>query len=238
MESESVFEPIEKKRLSAQIVDQLRHRILSGGWKPGEKLPPERELSRSLGVTRVSLREALRTLEGESLIETRHGEGSLVRDFTHSAGLSILKYLMRVDFTQGDILRGALELRAIVGTELCRMAAERATEQNLSALDAIVAEEERVVGDPIAVQRLDFAFFVAMADASQNIVIKLLLNSTREIYLENGELFAMLVGPGEAVVATHRAITEAVRRRDAAEAARLGREYLTGGMTRFFGEQE
>ena len=64
------------------MFDQLREQILSGGWKPGDKLPSENELAAQFGVSRVTVRNALQRLSGLGLLETRFGEGSL-----HPGGL-------------------------------------------------------------------------------------------------------------------------------------------------------
>ncbi len=227
-------QPIDKRRLSERIVDQLRTGILAGTWKPGEFLPPERELSQQLGVTRVSLREALRVLEREDLIETRHGEGSLVKDFMTGAGLQILKYLFETELPQAEILRSALEFRALVGTELVRLAADRARPAHLDALTRILDEEAGLLDDHAAMQRKDFEFFETLADASGNIVIRLLLNSVRQTYLDNAGMFALLTGEPREIRRYHRDILAAVRARKGVRAARLAREYMTLGMERFF----
>ena len=229
-----MFLPIEKKRLSETIVEQLRSRILSREWKAGDFLPPERELSKALGVTRVSLREALRTLEQESLIEIKHGEGSQVIEFTENAGLDILKHLMKLEAPDSDILRSALEFRALIGTELTRLAAVRASEEHIRELELIVATETGMLNDRPAIQRSDFHFFERMADASGNILIKFLMNSIREPYLAQADLFAELVGDPAETLRYHQEIIAAVRMRNPAEAARLAGAYMTCGMERIF----
>jgi GntR family transcriptional regulator, transcriptional repressor for pyruvate dehydrogenase complex len=228
------LERVEKVRLSDRIVTQLRTHILQGEWKPGEFLPPERELSTQLGVTRVSLREALRILEQEELIETRHGEGSLVRDFTRDAGMSALKYLAEMDLPQGDILRSALEVRVMIGAELVRAAALRASEADMAALEALIQEERSLMNDRAAVQRCDFQFYDLLAQSSGNIILKFLMNSVRETYLLQAHLFAELIGEPHEVIAYHEQLLRAIRRRDSARAARLAREQMSQGAQRFF----
>ena len=65
-----------KSSVSQQVFDQLREQILSGSWKPGQKLPSENELAAQFGVSRVTVRNALQKLSGLGLLETRFGEGS------------------------------------------------------------------------------------------------------------------------------------------------------------------
>ena len=231
------LQPIEKRRLSETIVEELRKRILGGEWKPGDFLPPERELSQTLGVTRVSLREALRMLEQESLIETRHGEGSQVRDFTESAGLGVLKHLVKLGLPSPELLRSTLEFRAILGTELTRLAAQKAGADDIEALAAIIAAEERDIDNPSAVQRWDFLFFERLAVASRNQLIKFLMNTIREPYLQQGDLFSPLIGEPRELLGYHKGILSAVKAGNPTQAAKLAGQYLNHGMNRIFKEE-
>src|SRR4030042_99910 len=76
---QSMFKQIKIRKISEEIVDQIKTAILEGQLKPGDKLPPERELIKELGISRVSLREALNSLESMGFVEIRQGGGSYVR---------------------------------------------------------------------------------------------------------------------------------------------------------------
>jgi DNA-binding FadR family transcriptional regulator len=185
----------------------------------------------------VSLREALRMLEQESLIETRHGEGSQVRDFTESSGLGVLKHLVKLGLPSPELLRSTLEFRAILGTELTRLAAEKAGPDDIEALEAIIAAEEDEIDNPSAVQRWDFLFFERLAVASRNQLIKFLMNTIREPYLQQGDLFSALIGEPNELLGYHKGILSAIKARNPARAARLAATYLNHGMNRIFKEE-
>ena len=80
----TVFQPIKPKKISEEIVEQIKHLISSGDLKPGERIPSERELATMLGVSRPSVREAIMVLEAMGFLESRQGGGTYVRSLTES----------------------------------------------------------------------------------------------------------------------------------------------------------
>ena len=84
------IQKVVKSSVSQQVFDQLRQQILSGSWKPGDKLPSENELAAQFGVSRVTVRNALQKLSGLGLLETRFGEGSFIRGPEAGAALNQL----------------------------------------------------------------------------------------------------------------------------------------------------
>ena len=196
----AVTEPARKPpKVAEDTIGRLRDLVLSGAYAPGDKLPPERQLAAQLGVNRSSLREALKRLEQLGLVRARRGDGTRVLDFMRTAGLELAGHLVLRG--SPDILRDMLELRVIYGREVARMAAERASDEDLAALEAITAK----VGpsaDPAVVLATDFEFYVALTDASKNRVFRLLINSIRSAVTAYSGLLAPLVGPAEDVRAS------------------------------------
>ncbi|HET9754344.1 MAG TPA: GntR family transcriptional regulator, partial [Myxococcales bacterium] len=81
-EASQSFETVRKVRRYEQVAEQIRRLIGSGALKPGDLLPPERELAEKLGVGRSSVRDAVRTLEVMGILEPRQGHGTVVRDLS------------------------------------------------------------------------------------------------------------------------------------------------------------
>jgi len=110
-----------RANLSRQVFERLRRRILSGKYKPGHRLPSERELCDILDVNRSSVREALKRLEQARLIEIRHGGGSEVLDFRTSAGFDLLPDLLVVaGHLNHIVLRSIFEYRTLICSEIAR----------------------------------------------------------------------------------------------------------------------
>jgi GntR family transcriptional regulator, transcriptional repressor for pyruvate dehydrogenase complex len=218
---------VQKRRAAEHVAEQIREQILAGRFPPGRRLPPERELAGSFGVNRTTLREALRTLEQQRLLDIHHGDGATVLDVRFNAGLELLAHLVRVDGKLDlQLLVDILEARRFVGIELARLAALRAEEPDLGRLEDVLED----LSDPgIGVERfqeLDWSFFEALAQAARNRVLILILNTVRPIYLENRDLFLPMYEAREPVIALHRRLLERLRYRDPAGAVATIGQFL------------
>ncbi len=137
-----MIEPVKRSRIYEHIVQQIRALISDGSWAPGDQIPPERELAERFRVSRTSVREALRALEMQGVIESRQGGGTFVR----SAEPELL-----IPPLAAAILRGQRELGEVL--EVCellepgvaRYAALRASPEAVEELDAVLARQRASV---------------------------------------------------------------------------------------------
>ena len=148
MSTETTFSPLQKQQtvaeaISAEILDLLRQKEL----RPGDKLPPERELAEMLGVSRPSLREALRALSIMKVVEVRQGDGTYVSALKPEELVEHLEFVFMLD---DSTLLQLFEARKIVETGNVFLAAQRITEEELAALQQCLEESERSVNDPDA----------------------------------------------------------------------------------------
>jgi GntR family transcriptional regulator, transcriptional repressor for pyruvate dehydrogenase complex len=214
------FKPVHKRRAAEQVAEQIREQILGGAFQPGQRLPPERDLAAFFGVNRTTLREALRSLEQQRLLDIHHGDGATVLDVKLHAGLDLLAYLVKVDGQLDlSILSEILEARRAFGLELARLAALRATEDDLAQLERIL---DQLAAPEVSIERvqdLDWSFFEALARAAHNRVFSLILNTIRPIYMEHRSLFVPLYRGPEPILRLHRALLGHLRRHDAQAAA-------------------
>jgi GntR family transcriptional repressor for pyruvate dehydrogenase complex len=223
-----MLKPVEKQRVAEEIASQLRDLILTGHYAPGDKLPPERNLAKELGVNRSSLREALKTLEHLGLVKIRQGDGTRVQDFMRTGGLDLVSHL--VPLAQGgnlEILHDVLEFRRIYGREVARLAAARCEPRDLEKLAAL-AHSADLTTDPEELLRVDYEFYVALTHAAKNRVFGLLINTTRQAVLNYASFFARFLSM-DAVRQHHRALIAALGQRDGELAAKLADAYMAGG---------
>jgi GntR family transcriptional repressor for pyruvate dehydrogenase complex len=212
--------PISRKNLSEQVAESIRNAILSGELAPGDRLPSERELAERFGVNRSSIREALGRLQALGLVGTRQGGGIVVRDFLADGGLAMLPYLLAPSgATDPHMFADVLEVRAVFCAYLARLAAHRAKAADLVSLREILTGLE-AAQTPFERQRLDFEFFRALANATGNRVLILVLNAIRQVYLENAVLFEALYTDALFDTARHQRVVATVIDRDGAAAAR------------------
>lgn len=161
-----IFVPIKPKKISEEIVEQVKELVFSGKLAPGEKLPSERELAKSLSVSRVSLREALNTLQAMGLLEIQQGNRTFVRPMTT---LSIYNPLVAFSVNSNSNVLKLFEVRKYLEIGSVALAAERATRQEIKLLEKIlkVMKEDLEKGRLGAKADLDFHATIAAATHNQ-----------------------------------------------------------------------
>jgi GntR family transcriptional regulator, transcriptional repressor for pyruvate dehydrogenase complex len=223
-----VLKPVEKQRVAEEITEQLRGLILDGKYPPGSKLPPERELSKRLGVNRASLREALKKLEHLGLVRIRQGDGTRVQNFMETGGIELVQHLLPLAAGNPELIRDLLEFRRLFGREIAKLVARRAAKDSLHRLEAI-ADRADAAATATELFELDFEFYVVMASLSGNQVMLLLINTVREGVRSFMPLLANLAAPQEAVRRHHRELLAAFAAGDPVAAGRIADDYLRLG---------
>lgn len=202
-----------------QVREQIEAAIERGDYGPGDRLPSERELGEMMGVSRVSVREAIRSLEALELVEVHHGRGCFVsRGPGHEYVTSFGRWLAlhRDEVIDLHTVRGALD--ELAAEEAARNA-DDATVEGLKALEA--AFRARLEDDPVDVDELtlcDKAFHDAIADASGSLLLATLLRELRD-HIDRARRL-MLSDPRHArtSAAEHLAVVDAIAARDPAAA--------------------
>jgi GntR family transcriptional repressor for pyruvate dehydrogenase complex len=160
-----IFSPIKQRKISEEIADQLKSTIFLGKLKPGQKLPPERELAKSLNVSRVSLREALNSLQGMGLLEIQRGNRTFVRPITTR---SVHDPLVAFCKSSPWSILQVLELRKHLEIGAASLAAERASEEHVGILQKILAEMEEDFQKNRLGARADLSFHHTIVEATNN----------------------------------------------------------------------
>ncbi len=173
------FQPIERRKVYELIADQLLSEISERRLRPGDVIPPERELTRLYRAGRSSVREALRMLESRGVISSIGTGAFVVAGYANSLNSSLLLLLSLDQATMHDIY----ELRRILECEAAGLAAHRHTEAHLTLMDAAIAEMQAGLEAPAAERAElyidgDLRFHLAVAEATQN---GLLLHSMRAL---------------------------------------------------------
>ncbi|KAA0949720.1 MULTISPECIES: FadR/GntR family transcriptional regulator [unclassified Pseudomonas] len=211
--------PLIKRSLVDQALEQLRQRINQGKWAIGERLPTEPELSAELGISRNTVREAMRVLAFCGLIEIRQGDGSYLRSMTDPLGA--MKALSHCSLAQAQETRQILEVEAI------GLAALRRTDEDLHALRlALSASGEHYHGDLEHYISCDLVFHKRLVDAAHNPALS-------ELY----QYFSSIVGAQlrqtlnikprrQSVFDLHAELLDAVEQQDPERAKALCRQLI------------
>ena len=128
MSAEFDLHALDKKDIREQVFDQLLSQITTGKWKPGEKIPSENELTSIMGVSRISVREAIQKLAAMDLVETYRGKGTFVKEFTTNNYLKSLTPMLLM--TPGDILF-VVEYRRILEVGIIDRYTRNTTERDI-----------------------------------------------------------------------------------------------------------
>lgn len=207
-----------------EIVEQLTRRIIAGEWPPGSAMPSVRVLAAQLGVSTLTVGQAVRTLRERGLVETRHGSGTFVRSPDPADG-TVGWMLSPTESTEYLEL---IEARKVIEGELLRLAAERGTADQIGELDEIVATMTESRLDAARFLEADLQFHISLAEAAHNRVLlramlairgplkRLIANRTYWQLEETGNL--------DDSIADHRNIVAGLRRHEPTlGAAALGR---------------
>lgn len=229
--TDDLFKAVSVRKVSDEIVRQFMEHIASGRLKPGDKLPPERELGERFGVGRSSLREALNTLETMGLVEIRKRQGCFVKGIVTTLDLDPLKCIIKEDPSKIDAF---YEIRNDVELASAAAAARNRTPEDLKLLQRTLEAGRALEDEPLLApysSRDDRAFHVAVAQATHNFlrvhVIRHLFDYTREF---NEDVFAKLISSEDnvfKVLEQHEAIYHAIERRDPETARHEMQEHLT-----------
>ncbi|MFZ2853479.1 MAG: GntR family transcriptional regulator [Rhodocyclaceae bacterium] len=157
-------------RISDAVAASLESRILEGSLKPGDRLPPERELAIELGVSRPSLREAIQKLASKGMLQSRQGGGTYVTDRLESTFFDPWQDMMGA---HPNLREDLLEFRRMIEGQAAEWAAERATEADLTRLaQAFDAMNDAFDADNLETRSIaDIAFHQAIGEASHNALI-------------------------------------------------------------------
>src|SRR5450631_868230 len=205
-----------------QVFAQLRDRILGGTWPPGGKIPSENALAEALGVSRVSIREALQMLGSLGLLESRQGGGTYVREYTGEVLLNpLLPYLALAKL---DILH-VLEYRKIVEKGNVSLAVKRAGSTEIEELERALRSMEAHKNDPRAFAEADLSFHFLVAKATANPVVMKVNAIIADILKTSMYGIVESLGPKDGLF-YHRKILDAIIDRDVPLAESLMEEHI------------
>lgn len=219
-----MYKTIQTERLYEQIVEQIEHQILSGDSKMGDRLPPERELAEQFGVSRTAVREAVKALRQKGLVEIQPGRGTFITDGTLRAVRHSLGLMMKIGDAPGS--RNLVEVREILEPEIAALAATRARAEHIAALRQAVAIMDDALDDAEKFIEADLDFHLALAEATQNALIRVLTDSIVDLLREQRSLIFRVAGGPERGQYHHKRILAAVIKRDAAAARAAMRAHL------------
>jgi DNA-binding FadR family transcriptional regulator len=214
-------------RISEIIVEQIRLLMRQGQLKPGDRLPPERDLCERFGVSRVTVREALRMLESSGLVEIRvgaRGGAFVTAPSSNRVGEGLTDLLTLSVISAADVT----EVRMILEVGIVPLVCERATDEDLSDLQKICERSEEALRNSDYTMDMSLEFHARVAEATHNPAVTMLVESFRgPILMSLQEAKNAAPEMGNLGTREHERFIEAVRRRDSDAASRIMGEHLS-----------
>lgn len=211
-----------RSRIPEQVAQELEQLLRAGIWKAGSQLPPERELAQRFGVSRASVRDALRILELQGWLEIRQGEGTRVASSAQGFGGRLRPRLHEIGF-----VAELFELRRILESEVAALAAERAAPADLEKLAHLLREQQQSTKDLHKFLELDLSFHQALAEAVRNRpLVEVLRLLVVELWQTRLSATAQSFRPVR-TLREHLRIVEAIQKRDPEGARRAMLEHLS-----------
>jgi len=236
----TVFTPIGHTSVVDSIVEQIESLILNGILRDSARLPAERELAEQMGVSRPKLREALKSLEENGLIQVRHGEGTFVAPLIGSA---MSPALISLYSRHQNAFLDYLEFRTEQEGFAAGLAATRATSADKEILARIMDQLEAAHGanDMKASQDADIRFHSAIIDASHNSLLVHTMSSiyalTQQNLFYNRSFLRAIDGTGDLLQAQHREIFNALKIGDPDRATKAARDHIAFVQRSYIEEQ-
>jgi GntR family transcriptional repressor for pyruvate dehydrogenase complex len=215
--------PIKKMRVHEEIADRIRQLILQRTLPPGRPLPSERLFAQRFGVSRGSVRDALRTLEVLGLLEMRHGQGTFPRELSVDRLVTPLSSVLTYS---RDLQSELMDVRRMFEPAVARVAATRITDDDVADLQRVLDRQRRKLAAGRSTIVEDSAFHAALARATHNRVAVRLMETLNDLLIESRKQTLRQKGRPQRSFEGHEAILNAVRRRDPDAAERAMHQHI------------
>jgi len=225
------FGPIENKRIFELVADEIREAIFSGTFKPGDKLPSERELSQQMKVGRGIIREALRVLElaGFVFIKQGAGGGIFIKNPHETNFAGSFSNLIRLGYITIEDLT---EARLLIELDVIDLLVRKVKKEDLQSLEDLITLSFEKIDRGERIREENFKFHITLAQLSQNPIFIMIINSIMPIIA----VFVKKVNPAiehsRRILESHRDILEEIKRGNTMAAKEKLKEHII-----FFSEE-
>jgi GntR family transcriptional repressor for pyruvate dehydrogenase complex len=216
------FETVRRDKVYEGVAKQIERLILKK-LQPGDKLPSERDLAESLGVSRSSIRDAIRSLELMGMVEPRQGAGTIVRQISSD---SLVNPLANARKRKEELVGELLDFRKMLEPPLAARAATHASPEEVAEMEDILKrqEEKQNQGDAAIAEDAEFHYSIALA--SGNSVVLKVIDTLMDLLRDTRERSLQVEGRSQKSLAGHRRILGAIKRHDAEAAKAAMRRHI------------
>ena len=177
-----MFESVKRAKVSDEVAKQIKALISEGKLKPGDRLPPERELIKQFGISRPSLREALNSLVTMGFLEVKQAKRTYVKSVASERMQDPLSLLIQTDTQK---IHDLIEVRKAMEAGGAYYAAQRASEEDIERLEKILKEMKQAIEKGQPLEKEDADFHLAIAQATHNIIQIHLMSTIYDLLRES-----------------------------------------------------
>ena len=214
---------VKKTRIPEEIVGQIRDLVRSGALSPGDQLPPERDLAQQFGVSRASVREAMRLLDTKGLVVVRPGAGTYITQDTVEAVAQALSSLMDGQLSPAD---DVFEMRLLLEPRVASMAAERAGDDDIERMKAILDAQGADIAAGGTGVEFDSEFHFSIATATENSALIAVTRAISDILSQSRQDSLLSPERSRLSLQSHRRILTAIERRQPGKAQQAMQEHI------------
>lgn len=207
--------------LHRQVLNRMGEQICAGRFQPGDVLPAEGELAEEMQVSRITIRETMKSLSAKGMLQVRRRHGTIVlpRSQWQLFDPDVITWRARAGAVDADLIRDLMELRTIIEPNAARLAATRATPEDRVAVRRAFKAMERAVAGQGEYVPADLAFHGAILTACHNQFIQQMQNALSAILRTSFELSSEIEGGPARSLPMHEALCVAIEQGDAQAAA-------------------
>jgi len=206
-----LFKRLARATCPERIADEIKQLIIDQKLEPGGRLPAERELAEQFGVSRASVREAVKGLVAVGVLEAHTGNGTFVRADLNDSVLGSLSWAVLL---AGRVEPEVTEVRALIEPTIAALAAERATESDRKKLQETIVAMKAALGQPSLVVEADLAFHMALAQAAHNRILQEVMNGLQRLLRGNIAGHVLEIENQQSCLRNHISVYRAIEARD------------------------
>jgi len=231
-----LIQSIKKQNVSEEVFAQMKDMLISGQWKPGDKIPSENELTDMFGVSRVTIREVLKKLHSYDVVESIQGKGTFVKCLGAQGIINPMFMSVYLKSMDERAIRDMMEFRGLIETESIALAAARATDEDLKVLrqnyKRMVASRDNL--DTFA--KYDIEFHIHISKMTKNVILIELSSVIWEFMREHFNTVVSKVGADKGIYHHGRLIEELIKK-DPISAKAAMSEHLDDTYKGFFADE-
>ncbi len=218
-----MLKAVKRTRIPEEIVSQVLQLVRDGALKPGDRLPPERELAQQMNVSRASVREAMRLMDAQGLVIIRPGAGTFITEDTVEVIVQAFSSLLSGPTSAA---RDIFEMRLILEPQVVSLAAERASDADIRRMEEILKQQEADISDGGTGVEFDSEFHFAIAQATKNSALIAVTHAISDLLSQSRDSTLLSPERSNQSLQSHRRILETIRNRQAKSAEEAMHQHI------------